>query len=413
MTEAIIYLTLTFSVLGAVMLIMHRRLLAWLGARSLYQLWALLPIGGLTMLLVTLLPASLYQLLSDWISSYQPTLLMAVSGVSSQLSLFTEQTASGSIVTIMGTIWWVGVVGMWAILGLDYQQTKVSHCYRSQGLKVSRSSGFSPSISGLITPTLRLPTDFAGHFNKAERELIIAHELMHWRRGDLHANVVAWLLLSTQWFNLLAWKCYTRFRADQELACDADVLARHANPTRYANTLLKASVGVSTTQTAKGFRAILSFAPCSTHYIYQQRKVTMLKERIEQLNKPHPKCYTPLLCTSVLAISAMFIWQLPVTAMPAGNAIAPAGSTAAPVQDVMPIVRINPKYPADAAAAGIEGFVEVSFVVNERGETEQVEVLRSQPENTFDNEVIAAVKRWRYAPQQTPVTQKVRIEMTL
>lgn len=410
MSDAIIYLTMTLSLLGGALLILHRRLLAWLGARSLYNLWVILPLSGVMMLLAMWLPAQLYQALSGWLGGTEPALFTVFSGVSSQLSRLSEQVSTSVVINLLSLVWLVGVVGMWWLFWRDYQRTKVRHYYRNQGLNVSRSKHFTPSIAGFFTPTLRLPVDFVKQFNKAERELIIAHELMHWRRGDMQANVLAWLLLSLQWFNPLAWKCYTRFRADQELACDADVLVQHAHPARYANALLKASVGHSATPTAKGFRAILSFAPCSTHYIHQQRNVTMLKERITQLNKPSPKRYTPLVSACLLMLVTTLIWQLPAAATQASQAEA---QTADLAQDITPIVRINPSYPAEAAAAGIEGFVEVSFVVNARGETEQVQVLRSQPENTFDDAVIAAVKRWRYAPQATPNSQTVRIEMKL
>jgi hypothetical protein len=73
-----------------------------------------------------------------------------------------------------------------------------------------------------------------GRYAPAEQELALEHEWVHHRRGDLWWNLVALGLLAVNWFNPVAWLAFRAFRADQELACDAAVLAATPEYFRHA-----------------------------------------------------------------------------------------------------------------------------------------------------------------------------------
>lgn len=66
--------------------------------------------------------------------------------------------------------------------------------------------------------------------------------------------------------------------------------------------------------------------------------------------------------------------------------------------DATPIVRIEPKYPVQAARDGKEGWVRLSFTINEAGGVEDVEVLEAQPKRVFDREAKRALRKWKYKP---------------
>jgi len=67
--------------------------------------------------------------------------------------------------------------------------------------------------------------------------------------------------------------------------------------------------------------------------------------------------------------------------------------------DATPIVRIAPKYPIQAARDGKEGFVILSFTINEVGGVEDVTVIEANPKRIFDKEAKRALRKWKYKPK--------------
>ncbi|MCG9696257.1 TonB family protein [Shewanella sp. Isolate11] len=67
--------------------------------------------------------------------------------------------------------------------------------------------------------------------------------------------------------------------------------------------------------------------------------------------------------------------------------------------DATPIVRIEPQYPIAAARDGKEGWVQLSFTINELGGVDDVEVINADPKRIFDREAKRALKKWKYKPK--------------
>lgn len=74
------------------------------------------------------------------------------------------------------------------------------------------------------------------------------------------------------------------------------------------------------------------------------------------------------------------------------------------------IERPNPKYPFQAARDKVEGFVRLSFDIDESGKVVNVKVIEESPEKVFSKQAILAVSKWKYEPliiDNKPVVQKM------
>ncbi|WP_157219741.1 M56 family metallopeptidase [Flavisphingomonas formosensis] len=100
-----------------------------------------------------------------------------------------------------------------------------------------------PVAIGIVRRRILLPSDFLARYTPEERRLALLHEAAHHDRLDIAANLAALAIRSLHWWNPLAHKAYSAFRADQELACDATVLAGTAPEQRivYGRALLKSA----------------------------------------------------------------------------------------------------------------------------------------------------------------------------
>jgi TonB family protein len=77
-----------------------------------------------------------------------------------------------------------------------------------------------------------------------------------------------------------------------------------------------------------------------------------------------------------------------------------------------------PEYPQSALTHGVTGSVLLSFTVDAKGTTRDVQVLQSTPAGVFDRSAVSAVKRWKYAPVmvngaavEVPTRTLVRFEL--
>jgi beta-lactamase regulating signal transducer with metallopeptidase domain len=118
----------------------------------------------------------------------------------------------------------------------------------------------SPAVAGVLRPALLLPASFPAELSQAEAQLVLQHELLHIRRGDLWKNWLLCLLQAVHWFNPVAWLAVSRMRADCERACDEDVLARNGvdclGP--YGHALIKVAGGFSATEAQLGILRMAS-----------------------------------------------------------------------------------------------------------------------------------------------------------
>lgn len=130
------------------------------------------------------------------------------------------------------------------------------------------------------------------------------------------------------------------------------------------------------------------------------------------LTNKSPKKHTALktLCYALLAGLGMTQTALVVFAADNG-----------PPSDAVPLVRINPEYPADALKQGMEGWVQLEFTITATGAVadpvvvdngvslEGEEPSAGGPDDMFNSSALAAIAKWRYTPK---VDNGVAVERT-
>lgn len=133
----------------------------------------------------------------------------------------------------LAMVWLLGVALVAAVIAVG----------QLRFLARARRGRAGPAVVGVITPRLVTPADFETTFSPAERDLIRAHERTHVDRNDPRSNAVAAVLQTVCWFNPLVHLGASAMRFDQELACDATVMATRSRARKtYAAALLKAGL---------------------------------------------------------------------------------------------------------------------------------------------------------------------------
>lgn len=91
-----------------------------------------------------------------------------------------------------------------------------------------------------------------------------------------------------------------------------------------------------------------------------------------------------------------------------GSAPSDAGS--------VPLVRIQPMYPRDAAQRRIEGWVLLEFTISTTGSVKRARVIKSQPRRVFDKSALRAIRKWKYKPKivngKAVETKGVQVRLT-
>ncbi|KRB10226.1 M56 family metallopeptidase [Lysobacter sp. Root690] len=294
------------SVAVVAVLLLRKWLRRWFGAGVGYYAWWIVPAA----VLATQLPTSSRTVLpmaeGFWSLDLAGAAPVAVSAT------FTRDNGALAI-----AIWLLGAVAAAAWMIRNQRRFRASLgrlSVHSDGCLRSQCDAGLPAVIGLWRSAIVLPQDFERRFDARQCELILAHERVHLRRGDLRLNALVAVLRCVFWFNPLSHYGAARFRHDQELSCDARVIARHPGARRaYAQALFTIQLSAQAT-------------PLGCHWGHTHP----LQERIQMLKR---NTNTPLrrrvgvIAVTVLACAAGAIAWAAQPARPAPSASAPAPGT--------------------------------------------------------------------------------------
>ena len=96
----------------------------------------------------------------------------------------------------------------------------------------------SPMLCGYLKPKMIIPD--LEFWDEDRIRAVLAHELIHYRRGDLYAKLLCTAAEALHWFNPAVHKAASRFNSAMELACDEIVIRKLGNAERavYGDALL-------------------------------------------------------------------------------------------------------------------------------------------------------------------------------
>lgn len=253
---------------GVVLLLALRPLLLRrLGASASYAAWLLLP----ALLLTPALPRPVQEPLR---------VALAASGSAALATLAQPFKAPGPRSATLALALWLAGAG--AVMALQARRQR-----RLSRVASRLPAGSSPALVGLLRPRLLLPLDFEQRFSADEQALVLAHEAVHQARFDNAWNALACALTALHWWNPLAWLAWRRMQADQELACDAAVLATHPGALPIYTRALLAAHGLVTHD-----------APLASRWV----SAHPLVERIAMLPQPQaPRARRAALLTLLIA----------------------------------------------------------------------------------------------------------------
>ena len=157
-------------------------------------------------------------------------------------------------------------------------------------------SALGPAVTGFFRPTILLPHSIVEVLDQDELEPVIAHELVHFRRGDLGWAVLQSVCSRLFWFHPLVHLAVRELTIQSERCCDEQTIAGlHCSPGQYAKGLLsvlECKVRLQAIPALPGVRA-----------------VDITSNRLERIMnfKDEMKTRTPVLAWLVFVISGLVL----------------------------------------------------------------------------------------------------------
>lgn len=140
----------------------------------------------------------------------------------------------------VGTTVWVAGMTLLAALSLIkyFRLILLIGTERQGNIAVSEKLG-TAFVLGIFRPVICLPAGLS----ESERQMIIAHESAHIKRGDHIVKLIAYILLVIHWYNPVMWLAFGLMTRDMEMSCDEAVINGGCDRSDYAEALLRLSVG--------------------------------------------------------------------------------------------------------------------------------------------------------------------------
>ena len=150
-----------------------------------------------------------------------------------------------------------------------------------------------PVTYGLFAPKIVIPKNMAETMEEKKLTLIVMHELMHIKKGDILANYLWLAAKAIHWFNPLVWIAYKLYITDMEVMCDYHTVKKLSGTDKanYTQGLLEAAKLIK----ADGKKP----SPVMLHFC---GKNTKLRRRIMNILHPINQSRKQILIVGILIV---------------------------------------------------------------------------------------------------------------
>lgn len=276
--------------------------------------------------------------------------------------------------------------------------TRFSQQFGIHNVSIAASARvLGPVTMGHGNKLVLLPATMVGHLPQEDFDTVIAHEFAHMRRNDFTKNLLYELVSLPIAYHPLLWLAQERITESREMICDqvaADVSGRNA----YTRSLLRlASLLVHGTPVR--IPHAIGIFDANTF----ERRLMKLADRTKEMSRVRRiavlaacAAFGAATCGTALAL------RMDVSA-PAATETGSSPSTSPKkvmiASGVMAGNRLtgdNPKYPAAAKKAKIQGKVVLDAIISKDGNIENLRVISGPKELQAPS--LDAVKTWKYKP---------------
>lgn len=212
--------------------------------------------------------------LSDRIVEDIPVTVEVIKGTMTETIVASH---SISLLDILSIVWICGMLGLilYTIVcyikikkTLKYSIKMVDNIYESESISM-------PFVFGIFKPKIYIPLNL----NKRQKQIILAHEIIHVERKDTLIKSIALIVTMIHWFNPFVWLSFYVMSKDMEYSCDEKVIRRLGDKCKqsFGMTLLEFAINP--------YIMVVSFSESNT------------KERIKHmLNYKKPSFWVLLAC---------------------------------------------------------------------------------------------------------------------
>ncbi|MBV2208827.1 MAG: TonB family protein [Thermomonas sp.] len=384
--RVLVHTSVLSSVAIVIALLLRKPLRRSFGAQTAYVVWSLVPVA----LVSSALPVPMRQ------GQALEAVVQLAAPMRSAVAWVTPAGSAPNWLGIAALLWLLGSVGLlvWMTFAQQRFMRSLGELRHGNGGQCAQHDvpGL-PATVGVLRPQIVLPTDFETRYSAQQQILILAHERTHIARGDHWMNAFALAMQCAFWFNPLVHLAQRCFRQDQELACDASVLAQLPMVrSAYGQTLLQQQLAAQAT-------------PLGCHFGFSHP----LKERLLMLNADQPSALRRGLGRSCMAL--LFAGMVFTTWA------AQSEHTQTHIlqkDDINLASRLEnaPHYPADAVKDGKEGTVILLVNYDTQGRVTNAVVERSSGDARLDQSALDVVPKWTFKPEiknGKPVAGKTRV----